>query len=86
MAHLLAKQGKVLTHGELLYYILTTATKEIFPGGRKWSLFKNSLSMRIATWSGEDTGSNINIQLKYKVNEFENFFVLDELTNMSDTA
>ena len=68
-----------------LNHILTTATKEIFSEGENQTCLRAFSAGRIATWRGEDTGSNINIQLKNKANDFERFsLILDELTDISD--
>ncbi|XP_033606233.1 general transcription factor II-I repeat domain-containing protein 2 isoform X2 [Cryptotermes secundus] len=86
VAHLLAKEGKPFTDGELKKSCLIVAVEEMCP--EKMDLFNNiSLSARTVARRAEDIGSNITNQLIKKANDFEWFsLALDELTDITDTA
>ncbi|PNF17745.1 hypothetical protein B7P43_G07069 [Cryptotermes secundus] len=86
VAHLLAKEGKPFTDGELIKSCLIVAVEEMCP--EKMDLFNNiSLSARTVARRVEDIGSNITNQLINKANDFEWFsLALDESTDITDTA
>jgi hypothetical protein len=86
VAHLLAKEGKPFTDGELIKSCLIVAAEEMCPG--KMIFFKSiSLTAKTVARRVEDIGSNINSQLNNKANDFEWFsLALDESTDVTDTA
>lgn len=72
MAHLLAKQRRSFTSGDLFKLCLIAANEETC--SVKTNLYKTiSLSARTVGWKIEDVGSNINRQLQNKANDFKWF-------------
>lgn len=72
MAHVLAKQGKPFTNGELIKLCLITAAGAMCP--KKINLLRIiSLLVRTVVQRVEDIGSNIHSQLKNEANYFEWF-------------
>ena len=85
VAHLLAKQGKPSTDGELIKSCLIAEAKEMCPG--KINFLKTiRLSPRTAAQKVEDIGSNINSHLKNRANYFKWFsLALYKLTDLNNT-